>query len=339
MTESPSLKSRASPYGLARRLGVSALSLAFFTSFTGNAYAAITNTATPNGTPSTGSLPTPAPTATVNVPVAPAAPALTITSKSGAAPVETGSDGVINAGDTITWTYVIQNSGNVTINSVAPLETGTGLGARFNSTTPNGTGSFSAFTLVSTTNAATTGATLAPGESGTWTAVYTLSAVDAYRAAGINIATGNGAENRASATGTPVTGTLAAVTPVLAEVAIPANPRFSIVKSHVFTTDAAPLTQANVGDVIRYKYEVTNAGNVAINNVSVSDEHEGTVISGQPLGENILVANGGQDGPLAPGVTSTDAAANNGTWSVLQPGARVIFFYDHTVTQAEVDDG
>lgn len=330
MTDSPSLKSRSSPTGLARGLGVSGLALALFASQTGVAYATIDNTATANGTPSSGTLVPP--TSTVNVPVAPSAPTLTV-AKSAAAPVDVNADGVIKNGDTITYTYTITNSGNVTINSVTPVETGVGLGERFNNIA--GTGSLSSFTLVSTTNGATSGSTLAPAESGTWTAVYTLTDVDAYRAAGINPATGNAAENTARATGTPVTGTLAAVTPVTAEVAIPANPRLSISKVHAFTTDTAPLTQANVGDVILYTYTIVNTGNVTINNVSINDVHEGAALGAGLPGNEAL----GTDGPLAPGTVSSDALANNGVYSVLRPGATISFTYSHTVTQAEVDAG
>jgi hypothetical protein len=330
MTDSPSLKSRGSPYRLTRGLGVSTLTLALVASQAGSALAKIDNTATANGTPTSGTLVPP--TASASVDVAPSAPTLTV-AKTAAAPVDVNADGVIKNGDTITYTYTITNSGNVTINSVAPLETGAGLGEKFNGIA--GTGSLSAFTLVSTTNAATTGATLAPSESGTWTAVYTLTDVDAFRAAGINPATGNAAENTAKATGTPVTGTLAAVTPVTAEVAIPANPKLSISKNATFTTDVAPLTLANVGDVILYTYTVVNTGNVTINSLSINDIHEGAALGAGLPGNEAL----GTDGPLAPGTVSSDALANNGVFSVVRPGATITFTYSHTVTQAEVDAG
>jgi uncharacterized repeat protein (TIGR01451 family) len=327
MSSHPSLKSRAGPPGL-RHISASALALALFAGSVSPAFATIDNTATANGTPASGTL-TP-PTSTVNIPVAPATPTLTV-SKTAGSPVETGSDGVINAGDTILYTYVITNTGNVTINSASPVDSG----PTFNTIAKTGT--LGAFTLVSTTNGATAGATLAPGESGTWTALYTLSAVDAYRAAGINPSTGNAVENSATATGSPVTGTLGAVTPSTAEVAIPANPKLSIVKSRAFTTDTAPLLQANVGDVITYTYTVVNTGNVTINNVSINDIHEGVALgAGLPGNENLAV---GDDGPLAPGTVSSDSIANNGVYSTLRPGARITFTYVHTVTQAEVDAG
>jgi Domain of unknown function DUF11 len=327
MTESPSLKSRASPYGWARGLGVSALTLALVASTSAPTYAAITNTATANGTPAAGTL-TP-PTDTENVPVAPGTPTLSVV-KTAAAPVETGSDGVINGGDRIPYTFVVTNTGNVTINAVTPVEDANF--PTFNSVV--GTGTMGAFTLVSTTNAATSGSTLAPGESGTFTANYTLSNVDAYRAAGLLAATANAVINSAKATGTPVTGTLGPVTSATVESEIPGNPRLSINKTFAFTTDTAPLLQANVGDTITYTYTVVNTGNVAITNLTISDVHEGAALVGEPSGEALS-----SDGPLAPGVVSTNGTVDDGTWANIRPGATVTFTYVHTVTQAEVDGG
>jgi hypothetical protein len=323
MTVSPSLKSRASPERLIRGMGASALTLALFAGHVTPAFATIDNTATANGTPSSGTL-TP-PSATVNVPVALPTPKLKVT-KSVASPVETGADGVINAGDTILYTYVVKNDdvagSNVTINNAKPVDTG----PTFNSIA--GTGTLSAFSPLT--------ANLTPGQSQTFTATYTLSAVDAYRAAGILAATGNAVENSATATGTPVSGTLGTVTASTAETQIPANPKLQITKTYAFTTDTGTLLKADKNDVIRYTYTVKNVGNVVMNTVSVTDVHETVTLVGQPLGEAIAV---GADGPLAPGVVSSDAVANNGTWSVLQPGAEITFTYNHTVTQAEVDGG
>jgi hypothetical protein len=325
MTESPSLKPRGAPPGFARGLGASSLALALFASQAGPAFAAIDNTATANGTPAAGTL-TP-PSDSVSVPVAPAAPTLTV-AKTAGTPVETGSDAVINAGDTITYTYVVSNTGNVTINSSAPVDSG----PTFNNIA--GTGSLSGFTLVSTTNGATSGSTLAPGESGTFTAVYTLSNLDAYRAAGILAASGDAVKNSATATGTPVTGTLASVTPSLAETEIPAQPKLSIDKTFAITTDNGTTGQADVGDVITYTYTVVNTGNVAISSLSINDIHEGAALSGEPSAEALS-----SDGPLAPGTVSSDSVSDNAVWTSIQPGATVTFTYVHTVTQTEVDAG
>ena len=316
MTDSPSLNSRSSPVGLTRGLGVSALTLALFASQAGPAFAAIDNTATANGTPSSGTLVPP--TSSVSVPVATGAPTLTVVKTAGVA-TELGSDGVINADDRITYTYVVTNSGNVTINAARPLD----VGPRFN--TIVGTGTLSAFSPVN--------ANLAPGASQTFTANYTLTNLDAFRAAGIPLA-GTPVENSATATGTPASGTLAAVTPSLAKTTIPANPKMSIAKSRAFTTDTGTLLAADVGDVITYTYVVTNTGNVSITSLSINDIHEGVALSGQPANETLTT-----DGPLSPGTVSSDSVANNAVYSTIRPGATVTFTYVHTVTQTEVDNG
>jgi uncharacterized repeat protein (TIGR01451 family) len=338
MQTNTSLSGKGRAMRFSHGLGVSAVTLALFVSQAGPAFAAITNTATPNGTPASGTLPTP-PTSTVNVTVAPAGPVLTMVSVVIDAPnattVQDGTDGdtIVAGGDTITYRYTVRNDGNVTINSVVPTNGGT----TFNLT--NGTGTFTGFTLVSTTNATSTGSQLLPGESGVWTATYQMSAIDTYRASGIAAATGDALIHTASATGTPVTGTLGAVANDTAETQIPANPLFTITKTSSFTTDTGTTGQADVGDVIRYRYEVSNVGNVTINNVTVGDNHEGAALpAGTVAQETIAGASGGFDGPLAPTLTSTDTTANNGTWSVLRPGARIVFFYDHTVTLTEFNN-
>jgi uncharacterized repeat protein (TIGR01451 family) len=329
MTEYPTLYARGGLTGLRRGLGASALSLAFVASQVAPVYAAIDNTATANGTPAAGTLTPPSDSA--SVPVVSSAPTLTVL-KSAAAPVDTVADGVIRAGDTITYTYVVTNSGNVSISAVTPVDTG----PTFNNLA--GTGSLSGFTLVSTTNPGSPGATLFPNESGTFTAVYTLSAVDAYRAAGITVAGGDAVENSATATGTPSgANPLGPVTPSSAEVAIPANPRLAIDKVAVITTDNGSAGVADVGDIITYTYTVENTGNVAIGDLTINDVHELVALVNEPSAETLT-----SDGPLAtatPAVTSSDATADNALWTTIQPGAIVTFTYVHTVTQTEVDNG
>jgi uncharacterized repeat protein (TIGR01451 family) len=273
----------------------------------------IDNTATANGTPAAGTLVPPVDTATV--PVAPATPTLTV-AKAAAVPVDVNSDGIIKSGDTITYTYTVTNTGNVTINNAAPVDTGPTFDGNA------ATGSLGAFSPAS--------ANLAPGASQVFTAVYTLSNVDAFEAAGLT----NAVDNSATATGTPTTGTLGAVTPSTAETSIPANPALTVDKAFAFTTDNGTVASADVGDVITYTYTVVNTGNVAITSLSINDIHEGAALSGEPSAEALTT-----DGPLAPGTVSSDSVADNAVWTTIQPGATVTFTYVHTVTQAEVDAG
>ena len=292
-------------------------------------FATIDNTATASGTYNAGTITSP-PSNTVAVPVSPAAPNLSVAkSVFTVAGTALGSNNAItDGGDQIVYRYIITNNGNVTINGVVPLDAG----PSFGSPQTLGTGSMSAFSIVLGT------ANLLPGQSVTYQATYTLSQVDIDRAAGI-VVPANAVNNSATATGTPVVGTLPAIPPGTASTTITAYPLLSISKAGVLTDNPLPPVNtagnADVGEQITYTYTVTNTGNVAITNVSINDVHEGTPIgAGLIIGETLT-----SDGPLAPGVTSTDAAANNGTWSVLQPGATITFTYVHTVTQAEVNGG
>jgi uncharacterized repeat protein (TIGR01451 family) len=244
------------------------------------------------------------------------------------ASVNLGANNTItDSGDRIVYQYIVTNNGNVTISSVVPVDPK----PKFGPSQVTGTGTFGGFVLTSGS------ATLLPGASVTYTNTYTLSTLDVDRAAGIAVPA-NAVNNSATATGTPATGTLGAVPPGTATTTITAGPVLSIVKSSSLAdTPGAGHTalKADAGEIITYTYTVQNTGNVAITGVSINDTHEGSLVApGLIIGETLT-----SDGPLAPGITSTDATANNGTWSLLQPGATITFTYAHTVTQAEVDAG
>jgi uncharacterized repeat protein (TIGR01451 family) len=291
------------------------------------AFADITNSATASGTYNAGTTTSPVtPSSQVAIPVTPAAPTLTV-SKSAGTPVDTTADGIIGAGDKITYTYTVTNTGNVTINSAVPTDPG----PTFNQIA--GTGTLGAYSPLT--------ANLIPGASQVFTAVYTLSAVDAYRAAGIVKGavgdTAHAVENSAQATGSPIIGTLGAVTASAAETQIPGNPALSLIKTWAFFTPGGDVNgngKADKGDKIVYTYQVTNGGNVTMTGVTVADTHEAVLLGAGVVANESLVS----DGPLAPGSASTDAA-NNGSWDTLRPGAIIKFTYTHTVTQAEVDAG
>jgi uncharacterized repeat protein (TIGR01451 family) len=308
-----------------RRIGSSTMAFSVLLSQVTPALATIDNTATASGTYNLST--TTSNPSTVNVTVTPAAPSIQALSKSAGVPT-TGlgpNATVTDAGDTITFTYVVKNNGNVTLNTVLPTDTG----PTFNSIA--GTGTLAAF--VPTTPSNTLPITLAPGAQQTYTAIYTLSALDAYRGAGSSPLVANSA----NATGkTPANVTVNSTTPATATAIIAPGPSLVVAK-----TSSTPGPVA-VGNVVTYTYTVTNNGNVPITGVKISDTHEGAAITPQsamleqvaPLGG----AGGGTPGPLGAGA-STDTTAGDGIWTTLAPGATVIFKYTHTVTQAEFDAG
>jgi uncharacterized repeat protein (TIGR01451 family) len=286
------------------------------------AFATIDNTATATGTPPTGPNVT-GTSNTVNVPVAPAAPHMTV-AKSAGAWVDVNSDGVIKGGDTIQFTYTVTNDGNVTMYNVAPND----VGPKFGPTAVAGTGTLGSYSPAT--------ATIAPGANQVFTATYTLSNSDAFRAAGQTPAA-NSVTNTSKATGNVASpsGSLIAqanVTAGSASKLLPANPKITVTKSYALTkTSPNTATDAETNDTILYTYTAFNAGNVPLTAVKVDDVHEGSALpTGTAANETLL-----SDGPLG---GSSNGPVNDGVWATMAAGATVTFTYNHTVTLTEFNN-
>jgi len=141
------------------------------------------------------------------------------------------------AGQTITYSFLVTNTGNVTLADIQVDE------QQF-----SGTGS------VSTVNCPAGATALAPGAAVTCTASYTATQADIDA---------GGVTNSATATGTPPSGPPAISPP--SDVAIPADaaPAISLVK----TADRTVITA--VGEPVSYSFLVTNTGNVTLDDVGV----------------------------------------------------------------------
>ena len=274
------------------------------------------------------------------VDVVPAAPNLTITKTVKESSDDEGADDRWDAGDTITYQYVIKNDGNVTLTGVTPVD----VGPTFNGQAA--TGSLGAFVLVGSDPVVNT-VELAPDATATFEAVYTLGKLDVYHAADIhglddeakklvvNEATSKGIKPDESVHEDEDKSTVA--------FALSPTPEISLVKAAVLNDVGEDDDQAQVGETITYTYTVTNTGNVPLQGISIADIHEDAALaSGLIVAETLTT-----EGPLAAvgtTKTSTDASkdetiAADGTWDLLQPEAVVTFTYVHTVTQAEVDGG
>jgi uncharacterized repeat protein (TIGR01451 family) len=281
----------------ARFMMTTCLSAALAISSVSASYAALSNTATATGTPAAGTLTDPSDT--LNIPVQLAAPGYTVvksvvstTTSAGARPTLT------DGGDTITYSYVVDNTGNVSLNSVSVTDPGVSF---------NG----------GPANALTTGPTLASGDTNsnnilditevwTYTATYVLSQTDVDAAAGV----AGGVSNTVTATVDDPQGNPVAPTPggstLTATTTIPASPALTIDK----TADTpGPLT---VGQIVNYTYLVTNTGNVTITGVDVNE----TAFNGT--------------GTPVPSPTTTGS-------TTLLPGGTVTFTASYTVTQADID--
>ncbi|WP_457920465.1 DUF7507 domain-containing protein, partial [Micrococcus luteus] len=190
-----------------------------------------TNSATATGTPPGSGTPVPSDPSTVTVPSTPN-PSLSLVKSASPA---TGA----NVGDTVTYSFRLTNTGNVTLTD-----------ATVNEGAFSGTGDLSAVDCPVAANS------LEPGASATCTATYTLTQADADAGVVTNSAT-------SSAT-TPTGGTVDSP-PSTATVTITAAPALTVTKT------ATPDSATKVGDTVTYSFRATNIGNVTVRNVTVNE--------------------------------------------------------------------
>jgi uncharacterized repeat protein (TIGR01451 family) len=284
------------PKSGSRFLLTTALATMFALSSVSASYAALSNTAEATGTPAAGTL-TP-PNDTLNLPVALKDPKYTtvksvvsMTTSNGASLSQT--DGL----DVITYQYVVDNTGNVTLSGVALTDAGPTFDGNA------ATNALSALTLTSgDTNANNL---LETTETWTYTATYILAQADVDNSAGVT----DGVANAVVAVANDPQAIPAVQdvgTNLTATATIPATPSLTIDKT---ADTAGPLI---VGQVVNYTYLVTNTGNVTITGVDVNE----TAFNGT-----------GTPVPNPSTVGST----------TLAPGGTVTFTASYTVTQADID--
>ncbi|KZE89663.1 DUF7507 domain-containing protein [Microbacterium sp. TNHR37B] len=193
----------------------------------------VTNTATGTGVPPTGP-PIESPPTSVEIPSDPA-PALSLVKSASSAPITA-------AGDVLTYTFRVTNTGNVTMTGIAIDEgTFTGTGELSPVTCPDGA------------------ASLLPGASVDCEATYVVTQADVDAGS---------VENTATATGTPPDGPPVETPPSTVIVEIDPQPGLTVVKS------VAPLDTDEfvAGAVLEYRFVVTNTGNVTVTDVVVSED-------------------------------------------------------------------
>ena len=133
---------------------------------------------------------------------------------------------------------------------------------------------------------------LAPNQSETCTATYTTTQADVDR---------GGVANTGQATGTPPAGPVLIATNTLTIPAI-TDPAITVQKT------AAPGTFSTVGTKITYSYLVTNAGNVTLDPVVVTDPMPGLV--GMSCPATLLAPNDSETCTAT--YTTTQADLDNG---------------------------
>ena len=188
----------------------------------------VTNTATASGTdPTSGTVTSTPSSAAVS---ATAAGALTVLKS--ASPTT-----VTAAGQSVGYSFLVTNTGNVTVSGVGITETGF-----------SGSGTVPA--------ASCPVPVLAPGASTTCTAAYAVTQADVDAGSVTNTATASGLTPSGAAV---VSG------PSSAAVAVTRSGALTLVKS------ATPATVTAAGDTVRYSFLVTNSGNVTLTGVGVTE--------------------------------------------------------------------
>jgi uncharacterized repeat protein (TIGR01451 family) len=213
------------------------------------------------------------------------------------------SSGPYNAvGQTITYQFVATNTGNVTLTAVSIDDTQT---APAGSLTTGPTCVSRANPSASCSGSSTT---LAPGQTATFTATYTITLAD--------LDNGSVADS-ATASGTPPGGPPVTSQPSPATVPMAAAPGIGVVKS---VTSSGPYTAA--GQTITYQFVATNTGNVTLTSVTINDTQSAPA------------------GSLTSGPTCVSLASPAGTCSgsstTLVPGQSATFTATYTISQADV---
>jgi uncharacterized repeat protein (TIGR01451 family) len=175
------------------------------------------------------------------------------------------------AGTPVTYSYKVTNTGNVTLTSVGVTDPMTGLSA-----------------------ISCPGTTLAPGASETCTATYTTTQADVDAGSLTNTGT---------ATGTSPAGTKVTATSTLTVPGPTSSPKITLVKSASITSYSA------AGTPVTYSYKVTNAGNVTLTSVGVTDPMAGLSAISCP------------SSTLAPGASETCTATYTTTQTDVNTGA------------------
>lgn len=234
------------PRGSKRKLASLLALCAFAWGTSAPAAAALVNTATVTGTANGQPISV---SDTVSVDLADAVPGLSVVKT---AALNNGGDGSDDPGDTITYTFTVTNTGNVSLANVVLNDPLVSVSAPL--LTDSGTPGDSRDGMLSSG-----WDELAPGDTLTYSATYILIPDDVNASQVVNTAT-------AAATtlqNVPVTASDTVTTPL--------NVISTLSLAKVATLNDGGDGVINAGDTISYSFTVTNTGNVTQNNVSVSD--------------------------------------------------------------------
>ncbi|WP_152973231.1 DUF7507 domain-containing protein, partial [Lacinutrix mariniflava] len=198
---------------------------------------------------------------------------------------DTNGDSLLGAGDQVTYTFTVENTGSTTITNVTITDATIGL-----------------------SNAVVSPSTLQPTETATITSVYTITQADVNAGNVENTATVNGTDP----SGAAVTDTSDSTNPNDDEgqpgnsdadaddtndptnLPILSTPALSLVKTSSYA-DTNGDGVVSPGDAINYTFVVTNTGNVTVTSIDVTDSNltpnlVGTIASLAPMSNQTLSA-------------------------------------------------
>ena len=195
-----------------------------------SAHAAITDTVVATGMNGATTLTS---SATVNVAVVPANPQLSMVKTP---TLHDGGDGSMDPGDTITYTFTLTNTGNVTLQTISLTDTLASLSG----------------TLI---------APLAPGaiDSTSFTATHTITAADILAGSYTNTATAQAH----AVSGQNISATATVNTPL--------NLVSSMTLTKTGSLNMGSNGRADAGDTITYQFLVTNTGPTPLHNITIVD--------------------------------------------------------------------
>ncbi len=207
---------------------------------------------------------------------------------------------VTAAGQPVTYTFTVFNTGNVTLTSV---------GVTDNPVSPAGgvTPTCESLSAPSGTCSGTT-TTLLPGQTAIFSGTYTVTQADIDNGSIVDTATGTGT----APSGGTTSGTSNTVT-----VTVTQSGSLSIAKT------AAPVTITAAGQTIDYTFTVSDTGNLTLTDVGVTD---------------MPTTPAGGVTPTCQSLSSPSGTCSGATTTLL-PGQTAIFTGTYTVTQADIDHG
>ncbi len=289
------------------------------------AYAAVTNSVTASGTAPSGSPGGVTANANESVDVEDDTPAVAVVRSWSFAPAgDVNNNGLVDAGDQIVYSYVVQNSGNVTLTNVSVGDVHDGVGAALTDITPtsvttdNGTVAAGTLNDSSDVSAVNDGDwdILGPNDFITFVSgPYTVQPGDL-----IAPTTADGdLDGTVTATGSYDPGASPVTVNGNSSAPVPLNLVPSLEVSKVASAD----TNVPAGTVITYTYRVKNNGTVPLTNVTLADTHKGVLNALTPTFSSWIV--------------DTGSTNTGNVIDTLAPGDEAEYTATYTVTQSDVD--